>query len=69
MFWIFWLLTADAFEFVVHPVIHVEDQIGDRVREDLDSADSQLGRDVFYARERISVRAFPAEEFGESQGI
>ena len=43
----------------------MEDQVGDGVGKGLDPADSQLGRDVFYARERIGVRAFAAEEFGQ----
>jgi hypothetical protein len=47
----------------------VEDQVADRVRKGLDSADRQLGGDVFYARERISVGAFAVEEFGESLRI
>lgn len=57
-------LAADAFEFVVHPVIHVEDEICDGVRKDFDSALRDVCVDVFEAGYRVNVSAFAAEKFG-----
>jgi hypothetical protein len=64
VFRIFWLLPADAAEFVGHPVIHVEDEFGDGVREAVDVTLGHGGVDVFDAGEGIGVSSFTAEEFG-----
>src|SRR6476661_1787973 len=59
------LLAADALQFVAHPVIHVKDEVGDRVGEAFHVTGGKFSGDVFHACERVDVGAFATEEFGE----
>jgi hypothetical protein len=65
VFGIGWFFAADAAEFVAHPVIHVEDEFGDRVGEAFDMPFRQVSGGVLDAREGISVGAFTVEKFSE----
>ena len=66
VFGIFWFLASDSLEFVVHPVIHVEDEIGDGVWKSGDAALREVSVDVFDARSGVDMGAFAVEEFDES---
>src|SRR5215469_602597 len=57
--------TADAPEFVAHPVIHVEDEIKNRVREAQHPPCGDLQGNVFDAHERIDMGSFSAEQFDQ----
>jgi len=56
-------LAAHATQIVVHPVVHVEDELSDGVRETRDLARCEFGGKIFDAGEGIGVSAFAAEQF------
>ena len=56
-------LAANPAQLVIHPVIHVEDELTDRVRESRNLPRRQLGRQIFHARDGIDVCAFAAKQF------
>src|SRR5215469_8871471 len=65
---ILWPVAANAAEFVAHPVIHVEDELADAVREAGNLFCGKFGGEIFNARDRIHVRAFSMEEFNQNLG-
>jgi len=65
MFGIHRLLPSDAAQLVIHPVIHVEYELPDRVWEAFDVTCRQLHRKIFNADDGVSVGAFAAKEFSE----
>jgi len=62
------LLATDALEFVAHPVIHVENELGDGVRKAGNLPGRDIGRNVFDAGKWIDMSAASAEEFSEGLG-
>jgi hypothetical protein len=58
-------LAANAAEFVVHPIIHVEDELSDRVRKSRDLPPGEFSGKIFNARQRVSMSALAAKQFGE----
>ena len=60
--------AANAAQFVIHPVIHVGDELPNRVRKPHDLARRQVGRKILDARYGIGVSAFTAEQFSERAG-
>jgi len=65
MFWIQRLLTANTAQFVVHPVIHVEDELSDGVGKAFYVPARQVGGKIFGAGYGIGVGAFAVEQFSE----
>jgi hypothetical protein len=65
MFGIRRLVTANAAQFVVHPVIHVEDELCDGVGKAFDVAACKVGGKIFDAGAGIGVGAFSVEQFSE----
>lgn len=56
-------LTTNAPQLVFHPVVHVEDELSDRVGKSRDLTRRQFGGNIFYARDGIDVRASAAKQF------
>ena len=56
-------MPADAAQFIVHPIIHVEDECGDRMREVRDLLCGEIGREIFDAADGVGVSALAVEEF------
>ena len=65
---ILWTFAADAVKFIAHPVIHVEDELGDAVRKSGNVIRGKFRGEVYYARDWIDVCAFSVEEFDEDLG-
>ena len=57
-------LAANAALFVVHPIVHVEDKLGDGVGKTFDLARGQFGREIFDTGERIGVCPFGVQQLG-----
>lgn len=56
-------LAAHAFKFVVHPVTHMKNQVGDGVRGPADATIGELGIEIFDTCDRIDVCTLTVEEF------
>jgi hypothetical protein len=56
-------LTTNAAQFVVHPVIHVEDKLPNGVRKSRNLPCRQFVRKIFDASKRIDVSASAAKQF------
>jgi hypothetical protein len=57
-------LAANSPQFIVHPIIHVEDKLPDGVWESFQMPHRQFGGEIFDASDGISVRALAMQEFG-----
>jgi len=57
------LLIAHATQIVVHPVVHVEDELSDGVWETRDLARCEVGGKIFDAGYGIGVSALATEQF------
>lgn len=68
MFRIRGFLTARTVQIVVHPIIHVEDELCDRVRKSGYVACGQLGGKIFDANQGIGVRALAVKQFSKCAG-
>ena len=62
------MLAADAAEFIAHPIIHVEDELGDAVGKSGNVFRGKFHGEVFDARDWIDVRALSVEEFNKDLG-
>jgi hypothetical protein len=60
-----WSLPANATQFVVHPVVHVEEELSDRVRKAFHVACRHFGGEIFNTGHGIGVRALAAEQFSQ----
>jgi len=60
-----WSLPCDSADLVLHPVIHVFDNLPDRVGIADYGAGRDTGRDVFHTREGIHMGAFAIHEFAQ----
>ena len=65
LFGIRWAGACDAVEFVVHPIVHVVDELPDGVGVALDCARGEIWREVFDAADWVGVCALAVEEFCE----
>ena len=63
--WIGRPLAANAAQFVVHPVVHVEDELSDGVGKTFHVACSEFCRKILDAGQRISMSTFAVQQFSQ----